>query len=123
VSSHVVVCTIKCRVSGIECHGDGAIGQDGLLLMMLRKQVSWLNQSVLEYVILCLGVCNSCVYLFVFNISENFTNRGHFLSDTKQRNEEIYFVSNMFLIVSMCLQICNSLYSRKPRVHVHCNQL
>ena len=23
----------------------------------------------------------------------------------------------------MCLQICNSLYSRKPRVHVHCNQL
>ena len=90
MSSHVVVCTIKCRVSGLECHGDGARGQDRLLLIMLRKQVNRLNQSVLEYVILCLGVCNSCVYLFVFNISENVTNRGHFLSDTKQRNEEIY---------------------------------
>lgn len=90
MSSHVVVCTIKCRVSGLECHGDGAGGQDRLLLIMLRKQVNRLNQSVLEYVILCLGVCNSCVYLFVFNISENVTNRGHFLSDTKQRNEEIY---------------------------------
>lgn len=27
---------------------------------------------------------------FVFNISENLTNRGHFLSDTKQKNEEMY---------------------------------
>lgn len=32
----------------------------------------------------------TCVCIFVFNISENFTNRGHFLSDTKQKIEEIY---------------------------------